>query len=76
MAELITLYDEFVSVQGRCAFFCDAFNALAAHQQWEPHSQRGLSFHSNQLKDDMEQFRLRLLDLLNHFETEPGRLQD
>lgn len=64
MAELVVFYDEFVALQARCAFFCDAFNALAAQQQWEPCSQRGLSLQSSQLKEEMEQLRLALRQLL------------
>lgn len=64
MAELVSFYDDLVAFQARCAFFCDAFNALAAHQQWESNSQRGLSLHSAELKDELEQLRQTLHQLL------------
>lgn len=72
MAELVMFYDEFVAFQARCAFFCDAFNALAAQQQWETNSQRGLSFHSAQLKDELEQLRETLQQLMHEADQQRG----
>ncbi len=65
MTELVTFYDDFIAFQARCAFFCDAFSALAAQQHWESNSQRGLSLHSAELKDELEQLRRRLHQLIS-----------
>ncbi len=65
MAGLVEFYDDFMDFQARCAFYCDACNALAAQQAWELPSQHGLSLHSAQLKAELEQLRQELRQLLD-----------
>jgi len=66
MADLVSFYDDLVAFQARCAFLCDAFSALAAQQQWEPNSQRGLGLQSAELKAELEDIRQALYQMLGN----------
>jgi hypothetical protein len=49
--QLLDYYDEFAEFSDRCAFLCDAFAAIAAHNEsLDEHSVRGLAYSADWLK--------------------------
>ncbi len=49
--QLLDYYDEFTEFSDRCAFLCDAFAAVAAHNEsLDEHSVRGLAYSADWLK--------------------------
>lgn len=71
--DLLYFYDDFVSFQSRCAFFCDATTALMrSNQPLDKATLEGMQHNAEQVKAGLQELKQQLQQLREKAEAEEG----